>query len=100
MHCCQLFDRFDELELVVVHQEVDRVAVRATSKAVVKLFLTVNGEGRGFLVVEWTTRVEILALLFSFTRASIRSTMSVRASRSLMNTRGIRPAIGPDFSNS
>ena len=64
MHCCQLFDRFDELELVVVHQEVDRVAVRATSKAVVKLFLTVNGEGRGFLVVEWTTRVEILALLF------------------------------------
>ncbi|KFZ96933.1 hypothetical protein DP20_3565 [Shigella flexneri] len=44
MHCCQLFDRFDELELVVVHQEVDRVAVRATSKAVVKLFLTVNGE--------------------------------------------------------
>ena len=64
VHCCQLFDRFDELELVVVHQEVDRVAVRATSKAVVKLFLTVNGEGRGFLVVEWTTRVEILALLF------------------------------------
>ena len=38
--------------------------MRATSKAVVKLFLTVNGEGRGFLVVEWTTRVEILALLF------------------------------------
>ncbi len=43
VHCCQLFDRFDELSLSV-HQEVDRVAVRATSKAVVKLFLTVNGE--------------------------------------------------------
>ena len=44
VHCRQLFDRFDELKLVVVHQEVDRVAVRATSKAVVKLFFTVNGE--------------------------------------------------------
>jgi hypothetical protein len=40
----QLFDRFHELELVVVHQEVDSVAVRTAAEAVVKLFFTVDGE--------------------------------------------------------
>jgi hypothetical protein len=47
VHCGQFFDGFNELELVVVHEKVDGVAVRATAKAVVKLFFTVYGE-RGF----------------------------------------------------
>jgi hypothetical protein len=44
VHGGQLFDGFHELELVVVHQEVDSVAVRTAAKAVVKLFFTVDGE--------------------------------------------------------
>lgn len=44
MHGGQLFDRFHELELVVVHQEVDSIAVRPAAEAVVKLFFTVDGE--------------------------------------------------------
>ncbi len=31
-------------ELVVVHQEVDSIAVRPAAEAVVKLFFTVDGE--------------------------------------------------------
>lgn len=38
--------------------------MRATTKAVVKLFLTVHGERGGFFVMERTTRVVIFALLF------------------------------------
>ncbi len=64
VHGGQLFDGFDELELVVVHQKVDGVAVRTAAEAMVKLFFTVDGEGGGFFVMEWTTRVIILALLF------------------------------------
>jgi hypothetical protein len=44
VHGGQFFDGFHELELVVVHQKVDGVAVRATAEAVVKLFFTVYGE--------------------------------------------------------
>jgi hypothetical protein len=44
VHCGQFFDGFHELELVVVHEKVDGVAVRATAEAVVKLFFTVYGE--------------------------------------------------------
>ena len=64
MHGGQLFDGFHELELVVVHQEVDSVAVRTAAKAVVKLFFTIDGERGGFFVMERTARVIILALLF------------------------------------
>ncbi len=55
---------FHELELVVVHQEVDSIAVRPAAEAVVKLFFTVDGERRGFFVMERTARVKIFALLF------------------------------------
>ncbi|MNC09583.1 hypothetical protein D3C75_572080 [compost metagenome] len=64
VHGSQLFDGFNELELVVVHQKVDGVAVRATAEAVVELFFTVHGERGGFFVMERTARVVILALLF------------------------------------
>ena len=64
VHCSQFFDGFHEIELVVVHEEIDRVAVRAAAKAVVKLFFTVHGERGGFFVMERTARVKILALLF------------------------------------
>ncbi|MNO97862.1 hypothetical protein D3C76_895860 [compost metagenome] len=64
MHGSQLFDGFNELELVVVHQKVDGVAVRPTAKAVVKLFFTVNGERGGFFVMERTARMVVLTLLF------------------------------------
>ncbi len=63
VHGCQLFDGFNELELVVVHQKVDGVAVRATAEAVVELFFTVYGERGGFFVMEWTARMVVLALL-------------------------------------
>ena len=64
VHGGQLFDRFHELELVVVHQEVDSIAVRPAAEAVVKLFFTVDGERGGFFVMERTARVKIFALLF------------------------------------
>ncbi len=54
----------------------------------------------GFSRCGMTTRVEILALLFQLHTGIDQMTMSVRASRSLMNTRGIRPAKAPIFSNS
>ncbi len=38
VHGGQLFDRFHELELVVVHQEVDSIAVRPAAEAVVNCF--------------------------------------------------------------
>ena len=38
VHCGQFFDGFHKLELVVVHKKVDSVAMRATPKAVIKLF--------------------------------------------------------------
>ncbi len=38
--------------------------MRAAAKAVIKLFFTVYGERRGFFIMEWTTRVVVLALLF------------------------------------
>ncbi|CQE28361.1 Uncharacterised protein [Salmonella enterica subsp. enterica serovar Typhimurium str. DT104] len=40
--------------------------MRAASKAVIKLFFTVYGERRGFLIMEWTTRVIVLALFLEF----------------------------------
>ena len=64
VHRRQLFDRFNELELVVVHQKIDRVTVGATAEAVVKLFFTVYGERGGFFVMERTARMVVLALLF------------------------------------
>ena len=64
VHGGQLFDRFHELELVVVHQEIDSIAVRPAAEAVVKLFFTVDGERGGFFVMDRTARVIIFALLF------------------------------------
>ncbi len=64
VHGGQLFDGFNELELVVVHQKVDGVAVCATAEAVVELFFTVYGERGGFFVMERTARMVVLALLF------------------------------------
>ncbi|CCJ86121.1 hypothetical protein BN133_2498 [Cronobacter dublinensis 582] len=63
MHGGQLFDGLDEFELVVIHQEVDSVAVRAATEAVIKLFFAVYGERRGFFIMEGTARVVVLALL-------------------------------------
>ena len=64
VHCGQFFDGFHKLEFVVVHEKIDGVAMRATPKAVIKLFFTVYGERGGFFVMERTARVIIFALLF------------------------------------
>ncbi len=54
----------------------------------------------GFSRCGMDNTVEILALLFQLHTGIDQIDDAVRASRSLMNTRGIRPAIGPIFSNS
>ncbi len=63
VHGRQLFDGFDKLESVVIHQKVDGVAVRTTPKTVIKLLFAINGKGRRLFVVERTARVVVLALL-------------------------------------
>ncbi|MNW00937.1 hypothetical protein D3C71_1964990 [compost metagenome] len=42
VHGGQFLDGFDKLEPVVIHQEVDGVTVRTTTKAVVKLLFAIN----------------------------------------------------------
>src|SRR5690606_20351179 len=64
MHRRQLFDGFNELELVVVHQKIDGIPVCATAEAMVKLLFTVYGERGGFFVMKRTARMVVLALLF------------------------------------
>ncbi len=44
MHGRQLLNGFNEFELVVIHQKVDSVAVRATAKAMVELLFAVYGK--------------------------------------------------------
>ena len=44
VHGRQLFDGFDKLEPVVIHQKVDGVAVRTTPKTVIKLLFAINGK--------------------------------------------------------
>src|SRR3546814_20208998 len=55
-------DRVEELEPVVVHQERDRRAVRATAEAVVELFGRRPRERRRALVVARAARGVFLAL--------------------------------------
>ncbi|SAE40672.1 Uncharacterised protein [Enterobacter cloacae] len=64
MHRRQLFDGFNELELIVVHQKIDGITVCATAEAMVELLFTVYGERGGFFVMERTARMVVLALLF------------------------------------
>lgn len=63
VHGGQLFDRFHELELVVVHQEIDSIAVRPAAEAVVNCFspLTVK---EGFFRYGTDSTRENFALLF------------------------------------
>ncbi|MNE36599.1 hypothetical protein D3C80_1304140 [compost metagenome] len=42
VHGGQLFDGFDKLEPVVIHQKVDGVTVRTTTKTVIKLLFAIN----------------------------------------------------------
>src|SRR5690606_9562763 len=59
----QVLDRIEELHAVVLHQEVDRAAMRAAAEAVVELLDRRNRErGRAF-VVERAARRELAALL-------------------------------------
>jgi hypothetical protein len=86
----QFLDRIEELEPVVLHQELERGAVRAAAEAVIELLGRRHRERRRALVVEGTTRRILAPGRFSGTRAPISSTMSVRASRSSMKASGIR----------
>lgn len=60
----QFLDGFNELQPIVIHQKVDGVAVGAAAKTMVKLLFAVHGKRRGFLMMEWTAGVKVLALLF------------------------------------
>jgi hypothetical protein len=48
----QFLDRLDEVEIVVAHDEPDRIAMRTTAKAVKKRFVFDNVEGGRLFVVE------------------------------------------------
>src|SRR5271155_5575220 len=48
----QFLDRLDEIEIVVAHDEPDRIAMRTTAKAVKKRFVLDNVEGGRLFVVE------------------------------------------------
>jgi hypothetical protein len=50
--------------MVVFHQKIQRGAMRATTEAVIKLFVRHHGEGRRFLAVKWATGLVLLPLLF------------------------------------
>jgi hypothetical protein len=49
----QTLDGIDKAHVVVIHEETQSSAVCATAEAVVKALGRANGEGGGFLVVEW-----------------------------------------------
>ena len=55
-----------EREMVVFHHERDRCAARPATKAVIELLSRADGEGRRFLVVKWTSGLEVLACLFQW----------------------------------
>ena len=76
----QLFDALDKFQSIVIHQKVDSVAVRATAETVIKLLLAIYGERGGFLIMEGTTRVEVLTLLFQL-NAGIDKIHDIRAGK-------------------
>src|SRR5690606_7680517 len=58
----QIFHRLDEAEVVVVHQEAQRRAMRAAAKAVIELFVRDHGEGGRLLAVEGAAGLVFLTL--------------------------------------
>src|SRR5690242_1883240 len=48
----EILDRLDIPHAAVFHEEADRIAMRATTEAVIELLARADGEGRGFLGVE------------------------------------------------
>ena len=59
----QALDRLDEVHVVVLHQEVDRVAVLAAAEAVIETLGRAHRERRGLLVVKRAAGLELLARL-------------------------------------
>ena len=60
----QILDGFDEAQVIVLHQEAERRAVRAAAEAVIELLVRHDREGRRFLAVKRAAGLEFLALLF------------------------------------
>src|SRR5262249_4359455 len=57
----EIFDGFDEAQVIVLHQERDRRAVHAATEAVIELLVGDYVEGRRLLAVERATGLELLA---------------------------------------
>ena len=50
----QPLDRFGERQIVQLHDKIDGAAMFAAAEAMIETLVFVHGEGRRFLVVEWT----------------------------------------------
>src|SRR5713226_811590 len=57
----QLLDRLGKTHALVLHQETDGAAMRAATKTMIKLFAGTDRERRGFLFMERTTGLVVLA---------------------------------------
>ena len=94
----EFLDRLDEAEVVVVHDEAERRAVRAAAEAVIELLVRAHRERRRSSRRGTGSRPCIPCRpCFNCTRLPITSTMSVRAISSSMKCCGMRPATLLDF---
>ena len=62
--CRQIFDSIDKTDPRVLHQEADRAAMRATTKAVIKLLARAYRKGRRFFRMEGATSAKVCPGLF------------------------------------
>ena len=44
LHCRQFLNAFDKLKPVIVHQEIDGIAVGTTAETVIKLLIAIYGK--------------------------------------------------------
>ncbi|GEM_PF-4186335 len=57
----QILDGLGEIQVVVVHDEAEGIATRATTEAVIKLLVGTDAERRCLFLVERTAGAEVLA---------------------------------------
>ena len=80
----QRFDRVDEIQVIVFHQEADSGAVRAAAEAVVELLGFTHGERRCLFIMKRAARGVLAAFLLQG-YAGVDDFNDVRASNQIID---------------